>query len=40
MELTEVREEVFTYYDSRRKHFAEKYGKMDYQCTDTKRGYK
>jgi len=40
MELTEVREEVFTYYDSRRKHFAEKYGKMDYQCTDVKRGYK
>jgi len=40
MELTEVREEVFTYYDSRRKHFAEKYGKIDYQCTDHERGYK
>jgi len=40
MELAEVREEIYNYYDSRRKHFAEKYGKVDYQCTDHKRGYK
>lgn len=40
MELVEVREEIFNFYDSRRKHFAEKYGKVDFECTDHKRGYK